>query len=101
MRTEKLNCRRQFLTKFIRLGFATGVANTSIYIVGSAFKSLDGNLTAGAKTWSRSYQTDSPFANGDSCATPPGPDPCSPAGYGPICWDGGPGAYYLYLWECQ
>jgi hypothetical protein len=45
------NSRRQFLSKLTSAALTVATANTAIYVVGSAFKNLDGDLVAGAKVW--------------------------------------------------
>jgi hypothetical protein len=54
MRTEKpklevKHTRRDFLLKGASFFAKFAVANAGLYVVGSAFKSLDGSLVAGAK----------------------------------------------------
>lgn len=44
--------RRKFLSRSIESLTALAVANTAVYAIGSAFKSLDGSLVAGAKSCS-------------------------------------------------
>jgi hypothetical protein len=53
--TEKFNktsalSRRNFLLSTTKSLATLAVANTGVYIIGSAFKSLDGSMVAGAKT---------------------------------------------------
>jgi hypothetical protein len=53
--TEKFNktsalTRRNFLLSTTKSLATLAVANTGVYIIGSAFKSLDGSIVAGAKT---------------------------------------------------
>lgn len=43
--------RREFFFAASEASFKFALANTAIYAVGSAFKNLDGNLVAGAKSW--------------------------------------------------
>jgi hypothetical protein len=45
------NSRRSFFKKALRFATLGAAASTGVYLIGSAFKELDGSLTAGAKTW--------------------------------------------------
>ncbi len=48
---DTFSSRRNFLKNTSRFVSLTFAANTGVYLIGSAFKELDGSLTAGAKTW--------------------------------------------------
>lgn len=85
--------RRDFLKKAIKLQGQFVAANVSVYIVGSAFKSLGGSLVAGAK-WT-AYNDGSPEYCNSSPPLTYGPYPdfatCDAArsgfnGYSQGCW---------------
>ena len=68
----KSSTRRELLKKALSLSAKMIVANTGVYVIGAAFKELDGSLVAGAKVWTPLIYLGSglaPHECGDPCAT--------------------------------
>ena len=76
--------RRELLKKALSLSATMAVANTGVYMIGAAFKELDGSLVAGAKTCNCVTTAAAPDITCQSNINPGPPDP-SPFG---STWDG-------------
>jgi hypothetical protein len=71
------NSRRSFFKKALQFATLGAAASTGVYLIGSAFKELDGSLTAGAKT---GYWQFAPFG---SCPYYTTYNSCSACGINP------------------
>lgn len=102
--------RRKFLLSAAKAASLFAVANTSVYVVGSAFKNLDGSMVAGAKLW---MQTQGDTGQGLLGCSPfkmcPAPDagPCSTLGATKTilkcgCDGNGPGSEWMFAkYQCM
>lgn len=93
--SPKENSRRKFLFQLSSAATTLAFANAAVYSVGSAFKSLDGSMTAGAKCLATGANTFSGTGwaddtNCSSIAGPPGNGPqpacCSGTDNGAYSW---------------
>lgn len=63
--------RRELLKKALSLSATMAIANTGVYMIGAAFKELDGSLVAGAKCYTpRPGGPGGPGCSGFRCSPP-------------------------------
>jgi hypothetical protein len=100
---NKTNSRRNFFKKVIHFTSLGVAACSGVYIIGSAFKNLDGSLSAGAKsgTWTWQWIGDdvcvghpccgmyNNFAPNANCSGYEGQPSAPPPGCSPTCSMGG------------